>query len=104
MRPDTVVVFTAFEDFSAPDSAEAERNLMRAILRSAMDDMRKRGEPYRDARRYLMSNDNYYLYSFMSVCQHLDLCPKTIRRLVGLNEEGSRQEKKSRIEAAQLAA
>lgn len=88
MNQDTPV-FTAYEDFNPLDIAEPEKNLMRAVLKSAMEDVRKRGEPYRDARRYLMSNDELYLFSFLSVCYHLNLCPKTIRRVLGLLESSS---------------
>lgn len=83
MRADTAI-YVAHDDFVKRDSAEPERNLMRAILRSAMEDMRKRGEAYRDARRYFMSNEDFYVYSFLSICYHLDLCPRTIRTVLGL--------------------
>lgn len=79
-------VYIAYDDHEYFDSALAEKNLMRAILKTAMEDIRKRGEPYREARRYLMSNEEAYLYSFLSVCNHLNLCPKTIRRVLGLIE------------------
>lgn len=84
MEKDNQPVYTAYEDFDVHDSAEAEKNLMRAILKSAMEDIRKRGEPYRDARRYFMSRDEQYLFSFLSVCNHLNLCPKTILYVLGL--------------------
>ena len=60
-------VYIAYDDHEGFDSALAEKNLMRAILKTAMEDIRKRGEPYREARRYLLSNDERYLFSFMSV-------------------------------------
>ncbi len=82
-------VYIAYDDHEGFDSALAEKNLMRAILKTAMEDIRKRGEPYREARRYLLSNDERYLFSFMSVCGHLNLCPKTIRRVLGLAESRS---------------
>ena len=90
-KPETAI-FIAHEDFSKRDIAEPEKNLMRAILRSAMEDIRKRGELYRDARRFFMSGDEFYVYSFLCICQHLDLCPRTIRTIMGLTEESSRQE------------
>jgi hypothetical protein len=79
-------VDTAFDDHVHSDPAEPEKNLMRAILRGAMEDMRKGGEPHRDARRFFLCDDDSYLYSFLSVCTHLNLCPLTIRRMVGLRE------------------
>ena len=87
MKDDTAI-YTAYDEYTGKDPAEPERNLMRAVLRSAMDDMRKRGEAYRDARRYFLSGDDLYLYSFMSICHHLKLCPKTIRTVVGLFSDG----------------
>ncbi len=90
-KPETAI-FIAHEDFTKRDIAEPEKNLMRAILRSAMEDIRKRGELYRDARRFFMSNDEFYVYSFLCICQHLELCPRTIRTIMGLTEESSRQD------------
>lgn len=90
-KPETAI-FIAHEDFTKRDIAEPEKNLMRAILRSAMEDIRKRGELYRDARRFFMSGDEFYVYSFLCICQHLDLCPRTIRTIMGLTEESARQE------------
>ena len=83
-------VETAFEDHIQRDPALAERNLMRAILQTAFEDIRKRGEPYRLARQYVLSNDECYLYSFKSICYHLNLCPHTIRIRLGLLKEPER--------------
>jgi hypothetical protein len=90
IRPETAI-FVAHEDFNKRDVAEAEKNLMRAILQTAMEDIRKKGEVYRDARRYFSSKDDFYLYSFLSICYHLDLCPRTIRTVIGLNEDRERE-------------
>ena len=80
-------IYTAYDGYQIRDSAEAERNLMRAVLRSAMEDLRKSGEPYRDAKRYFLAADEQYLFSFRSVCSHLNLCPKTMLAVLGLNDE-----------------
>ena len=82
-RPDTAI-FVAYDEETPRDTAEAERNLMRAILQTAMDDVRKSGDLYRDARNYLLSNADFYVFSFRSICAHLNLCPTTIRRQCGL--------------------
>jgi len=79
-----IAIHTAYDDFKGIDSAEAVKNLMRALVKSAMDDMRKKGEAAREAIRYFQSEEDYYLYSFLSVCRHLGLCPRTIRTVVGL--------------------
>lgn len=88
MEKDTQI-FVAYDDHISFDIAEAEKNLMRAILKSAMEDYRKKGEPYRDARRYLLAEGEEYLYSFLSVCHHLDLCPRTILRVLGITRKRS---------------
>lgn len=86
MKEETAI-FIAHEDHVHRDIAESEKNLMRAILRTAMDDLRKRGEVHRDARRYFLGTEDFYLYSFRSVCHHLQLCPKTVLTIVGLRED-----------------
>lgn len=88
MRENTAI-FTAFDEHSQNDPAEAERNLMRAVLFTALDDVKKSGDAQREARRYLLDNRDYYLYSFMSICQHLKLCPHTVRYIAGLSTEHS---------------
>jgi hypothetical protein len=82
-RADTAVE-TAFDDHVQRDPAIAERNLMRAILRTAFEDIKKRGESYRLARQFFLSNDEFYLFSFKSICYHLNLCPHTIRNRLRL--------------------
>lgn len=84
MSKHDVALESAFDDHQIRDTASAERNLMRAILRSAMDDLSKRGEPQRQARTFFLSEDDYYLYSFPSICSHLGLCAKTIRNRLGI--------------------
>lgn len=87
---DATAIYTAYDDSEPFDTACPERNLMRAILRTAMDDIRKPGSRHREARRYLLSNDQCYLYSFLSICFHLDLCPRTIRVMLGLPADPDR--------------
>ena len=79
-------IYTAFDDFVPNDTAVAEKNLMRAILKLAMSDMQRRGERYNDARRFFLSNDDRYLFSFLNICRVLRVCPRTVRILVGLRE------------------
>ena len=86
VRAETAI-FIAHDDFRKRDVAEAERNLMRAVLETALEDVRKKGETFNDARRYFSSKDDYYLYSFLSICYHLDLCPRTIQTIAGLTTE-----------------
>jgi len=82
-KADTAI-FSAFEDHVSKDPALGERNLMRAILRTAFEDLNKRGEVYRMARMFLLSEDVTYVYSFRNICSILSLCPHTIRTRLGL--------------------
>ena len=77
-------IFTAYDDFVHFDISEPERNLMRAILRSAIEDYQKGGEAHKEARRFILSNDMTYVYSFRSICNFLGICPHTIRKVVGV--------------------
>jgi hypothetical protein len=79
-------IYSAFEDHVNKDPALGERNLMRAILRTAFEDLTKRGEAYRLARMFLISEDTTYVYSFRSICNSLNLCPVTIRARLGLHK------------------
>lgn len=85
MRADSAI-YTAYEEHTPRDIAVAEKNLMRAILRTAFEDMKKRGEPYRQARQFFSSNDIHYVYSFINICYHLNLSHRTIRSRLGLFE------------------
>ena len=98
MNKDTAI-YTAYDDFQGLDSAEAEKNLMRAILKSAMDDIRKHGEASREALNYFLSEEDFYLYSFLSVCRHLGLCHRTIRTVVGLFDSDFQRENGSELVA-----
>lgn len=77
-------VFSAYEDYRGFDPASPERNLMIAILRAAVDDMTKNGSRRQEALSFFMNDDDYYIYSFVSICDHLDVCPRRIRKQLGL--------------------
>jgi hypothetical protein len=84
-KADTAL-FVAFEELDPADTALAEKNLMRAIIRLAMSDMHRTGERYNDARRFFLSNDDRYVFSFFNICRTLKLCPRTVRVVVGIRE------------------
>lgn len=83
MKADTAI-FTAYDEHTPRDSAVGEKMLMQAILRGAMEDLSKSGDVQRQAKYFFLSNETTYLYSFLSICTHLGLCPKTVRGSVGL--------------------
>ena len=84
MVKDNTALFSVYDDGFLHDAAEGERDLMRAVLKSAMDDMGRSGNRRRHAIEFFNYFDDSYLYSFVSICRHLGLCPYTIRYLVGL--------------------
>ena len=77
-------IHSAYDEYKAFDISEPEKNLMRAILRGALDDVEKRGISHKEAWNYIMDNDDSYLYSFISICNHLGICPQRIRNTLGL--------------------
>ena len=97
-RPDTAI-FEAFDDHVAKDPAIGERNLMRAILRTAFEDLNKRGEVYRLARHFILSEESSYVYSFRNICYTLNLCPVTIRTRLGLHKNAPQDSNSDRLAA-----
>ena len=76
----------AHEDHVAYDPAEAERNLLRAVLMSAMTDIKKSGEAKRQATEFFMSEEDDYLFSFKSICAFLNIDADKIVRVTGVGE------------------
>jgi hypothetical protein len=88
-RPETAI-YVAHEEHIPRDPTEAERNLMRAVLNSAIADIQKAGDPAREAQIFFKNDDEDYLFSFKNICAQLDLCPSTILSIVGLNKSKHR--------------
>jgi hypothetical protein len=84
MVENDVALFTAFEEAIPDDPASSEKHLMLAILKTAADDLKRSGSTQRDSYRYLMSNDREYLFSFLNVCEQLNICPIQVRECLGL--------------------
>ena len=65
-----------------------EQRLMAAVLEDAIAVCSKRGIPkrskgrqiLRETLRWLRSNDRKWTFSFLRICEHLDLSPSAIRR------------------------
>jgi hypothetical protein len=82
-------IYTAFEDCDPNDIPTPEKGLLRAILLNAIADMNREDEHARRARSYFLSREDDYLFSFQAVCSYLNIDPKNILVLVGL-ENSSR--------------
>ncbi|MDD2942510.1 MAG: hypothetical protein PHC51_06015 [bacterium] len=75
-------ISTAYDGFNGEDPSASERELMLAILRSAVEDAGKHGLHGREALCYIMNEDEYYPFSFISICSYLNICPNKLRRRV----------------------
>lgn len=79
-------IYIAYDEIEAYDTALPEKNLLRAILLTAMSDLRKPGEPSRKATEYFLNADEEYIFSFNSVCNLLDIDPERILMVTGLRK------------------
>lgn len=77
-------IYLGFEEYVPHDPALPERNLLRAILLTAMSDLKRPGEAQREAADFFMSTDESYVFSFVSICNHLDIDPKRVLMVTGL--------------------
>ena len=67
-----------------------EHKLMAGILKQAIIDARLTNKHGREAKEWFNSNDNHYLYDYLSICFELGLNPDDIRdRIIKLIERGS---------------
>ena len=77
-------VSVAHEDYEAFDPANPEKNLLRAILLTAMADLKRSGDPARKAVEFFMSTEEDYIFSFRSICNHLEVDANQILVVTGL--------------------
>ena len=79
-------IYIAYDDHEPTDAALAEKNLLRALLVTAMADLRKSGEVARRAHEYFLNPDESYIFSFISVCNHLNVDPHRVLMVTGLEK------------------
>lgn len=79
-----IAIHQAFEEWVPYDPALPERNLLRAILLTAMSDLKRPGDTQREATEFFLSDDESYIFSFVSICNHLDIDPKRVLLVTGL--------------------
>ncbi len=88
-------IYTAFDDLEQPEIITPERNLLRAVLLNAVADLRRPGDFQRKATEYFLSREEDYVFSFHSVCGYLNIDPRQILMLVGL-ENGRPESRRER--------
>ncbi|RMG43617.1 MAG: hypothetical protein D6719_03515 [Candidatus Dadabacteria bacterium] len=82
-KKDTAI-FTAYEEEGPFDSSVPEKNLLKAILLSAIADLKKTGETRKKATEFFLSEEDDYIFSFKSICSYLNVDPEIILMVAGL--------------------
>lgn len=83
-------IYAAYDDITPSDEAGPEKNLLAAILLSALSDLRKPGEAGRKALEFFLSPEEDYVFSFVSICDYLSLDPKLVLAVAGLKPAAKR--------------
>ena len=73
---------TAYEDWANFDPVEPEKNLLKAILLSAISDLKKSGEPAKEAQEFFLDTDEEYVFSFRAICAHLSVDPEKVLKAI----------------------
>jgi hypothetical protein len=86
MRPDlkNTAIFTAYDEHEPFDEACGEKNLLAAVLLSALADLKKGNEEARRATDFFLSESDDYIFSFHSICDHLKIAPHDVLVVAGL--------------------
>ena len=87
-EPHTILPVQYFTRLQRSAVWTGEQRLMAAVLEDAVSVCSKRGIPksskgrqiLRETLRWLRSNDRKWTFSFLRICEHLDLSPSAIRR------------------------
>lgn len=59
-----------------------EHKLMAGVLKQAIIDVKLINKHGKEAREWFNSNDNHYLYDYLSICDELGLNPDIIRNRI----------------------
>ena len=84
-------IYSAYDDFEGVDPARPEKNLLFAILMNAMSDLKKEGDLNRKATEFFLSGEDDYVFSFRAICDYLNIDPKRILYVTGLEEKISQK-------------
>ncbi|MCA9748966.1 MAG: hypothetical protein KC414_07655 [Romboutsia sp.] len=77
-------IFVAYDEFEPYDESQSEKFLLKAVLNSAISEVVRDGLKAKDAIRYFLDTDEEYLFSFRSICEHLNISPKQVLIISGL--------------------
>lgn len=106
MAGDTSMSEQYLDTFRRSETLEPEKALLVALLDDAIHTYRKYGrardrdgqERFREAAEWIMADDDEWIFSFVNVCELLDLDPEYVRR--GLRETKGSSAAKQKLEGA----
>lgn len=64
-----------------------EKQLLGAILMSAIRDIKTRGVKAKQAETYFLRSDDEHIFSFKSICEFLELDQKKVLQITGLEKK-----------------
>jgi hypothetical protein len=79
-----VPALVGFEEEGPFDFVVPEKNLLRAVLMSALNDLKQSGDLQRKATEFFLSRDEDYIFSFRSICDFLSVDPTKVLRVAGI--------------------
>ncbi len=77
-----ILTIDDFEDYFNP--FEPERSLLAAIILNAISDLHSNKRDAAIAKNYLLDQSEDYIFSFRSICNHLDIDYRTVLAHAGL--------------------
>jgi len=94
-------IYTAYDDSDGSDLPIPEKGLLRAILLNAVADANRNDEHSRRAREYFLSKEDDYIFSFQAICSYLNIDPKNILILVGIEPNPNRKTEPQAVQESQ---
>lgn len=87
-------MFVAYDDHEFSSVCSSEKGLMRAILTTALMDLKKDGVLGRKALEYFHSDEEDYIFSFKSICGYLDIDAIVIQKYASAIHAAQKNAKK----------
>ena len=84
---DKIALNIAYDELRGWDPTEPEKSLMRAMLMTAISDLKKEGHTKRKAREYFLNAEDDYVLSFRSICSYLNINSQSVLYAIGLNSQ-----------------
>ncbi len=78
------LIISIDDDIYPSDPVGSERDLLKAVLFSAISDLEKEGYVAKEALRFFLNPDSEYVFSFRSICEYLRIPPEHVLESTGL--------------------